>query len=198
MKAESRRLFENSFMELMSKVHWTVPLYIYIPVILYFLYKSFFVDNIVVRETFLLYLGGILFWTLLEYLLHRFAFHYEAKTEFGKRLVFIFHGIHHEYPLDRLRLVMPPSVSLPLGILFYSFFYFTVGVDFASPMFAGTVTGYLVYDMTHFAIHHFAIENKFLMKIKTNHMKHHYKDSGKGFGVSSPFWDHVFQTDSKS
>lgn len=197
MKKESPRLFESSFMEAMSKIHWTVPMFVFIPVILFFLYRSIYIVEVQIKEIILLYFAGALLWTFMEYLIHRFAFHFEAKTDFSKRLVFIFHGIHHDHPNDRLRLVMPPSVSVPLGIIFYSAFHYIIGVDFASPLFAGFATGYLAYDMIHFGSHHFAIKSKFFMKIKTHHMKHHFKDPNRGYGVSSPLWDYIFQTEYK-
>ncbi len=195
LNSETKRLFESNFMEAMSKIHWTVPPIIFIPLIIFFLYRSLFILNINPGECFLLFAGGILFWSFLEYLIHRFAFHFEAKSDYGKRLVFIFHGIHHDHPNDPLRLVMPPSVSLPLGTAFYLIFHFVFGSVYAEPLFAGLLSGYLAYDMTHFAVHHFMLKNKTMMKIKTHHMKHHYKDSTKGFGVSSPLWDKIFQTE---
>jgi sterol desaturase/sphingolipid hydroxylase (fatty acid hydroxylase superfamily) len=60
---------------------------------------------------------------------------------------------------------------------------------------SGFLTGYLFYDMTHFAIHHFNIHNKFWLLLKKHHMKHHYQDSSRGFGVSSSVWDKIAGTD---
>lgn len=193
-KDETPRLFSNDFLEFFSKVHWTVPLIIYIPVVLFFLYISYFNFGISIGNIILLYLAGILAWSLKEYLLHRFIFHYTPKTDLGKRIVYIFHGIHHAYPMDSLRLVMPPSVSIPLAFLFYFFYRMILGDIYVNPFFAGVVTGYLLYDMTHYSIHHFAIKNKLFMKIKAHHMKHHYTDHNLGFGVSQPFWDFIFGT----
>jgi sterol desaturase/sphingolipid hydroxylase (fatty acid hydroxylase superfamily) len=62
------------------------------------------------------------------------------------------------------------------------------------PFFGGFLIGYLFYDMTHYAIHHFNLHNKFLLKIKNHHIRHHFKDEDRGYGVSSPFWDVVFRT----
>lgn len=193
-KDKTQRLFSNNFIEFFSKVHWTVPLIIYIPVVVYFLYISILNYQLSIIVVILLYCGGIAAWSLKEYLLHRFVFHYTPKSEFGKRMVFIFHGIHHAYPMDSLRLVMPPSVSIPLAFLFFFLYKTILGALYIYPFFAGVVTGYLIYDMTHYSIHHFAIKNKLFMKIKAHHMKHHYTDYNKGYGVSQPFWDYVFRT----
>jgi sterol desaturase/sphingolipid hydroxylase (fatty acid hydroxylase superfamily) len=107
---------------------------------------------------------------------------------------FIFHGVHHDYPNDSKRLVMPPSVSLPLAALFYLLFRVILGVQFVAPFFVGFLTGYLFYDLSHYAIHHFNMHNKFWLTIKNHHMKHHYQDPTKGFGVSTPIWDIIIGT----
>jgi sterol desaturase/sphingolipid hydroxylase (fatty acid hydroxylase superfamily) len=90
---------------------------------------------------------------------------------------------------------MPPSVSLPLAIIFYLLFYAIVGHIYVAPFMAGFLAGYLTYDITHYAIHHYNMHNKFWLAIKNHHMKHHYQDPAKGFGVSSPIWDKIIGTD---
>ncbi|TAL67056.1 MAG: fatty acid hydroxylase [Bacteroidetes bacterium] len=193
-KDETIRLFKSDFLEVFSRIHWSVPLLLYIPVVLFFMYKSIFINELSFLNIFSLYISGTLFWSLLEYFLHRFVFHYEPKTESGIKLSFIMHGIHHAYPNDSKRLVMPPSISIPLGIIFYVITYYTLGSQFQSPFYAGLVSGYLCYDMMHYAVHHSAIKNKIFLKIKTNHMKHHYTSPEKSYGVSQPLWDYVFRT----
>ena len=193
-KDETVRMFKSDFMEAFSRVHFTVPLYIYVPVILVMLYLSIFVYNISILNLVGLFIGGIAFWTLTEYLLHRFIFHYKAKSEFGKKIHFIFHGVHHDYPSDSKRLVMPPSVSIPLAVIFFFIFRLILGQIFMLPFFAGFILGYLFYDISHYAIHHFNMHSKFWLAIKNHHMLHHYQDEYKGYGVSSPFWDYIFRT----
>jgi sterol desaturase/sphingolipid hydroxylase (fatty acid hydroxylase superfamily) len=194
-KDETVRMFDNSFLEACSKVHFTVPLYVYIPVILVFLYRGIFLFNIEFMELISLIVLGIIVWSLAEYVLHRFVFHYVPDSKLGQRMHFIFHGVHHDYPSDSRRLVMPPSASLPLAVIFYLLFYVIVGRIYVAPFMAGFLTGYLCYDMTHYAVHHFNMHNKFWLAIKNHHMKHHYKDPSKGFGVSSPVWDKIIGTD---
>jgi len=194
-KDETVRMFKSNFLEAFSRVHWTVPLIIYTPVIIYLLYRSYLISNISTSKILLLVIAGIVIWSITEYTLHRFVFHYEPKSKFGKRLHFIVHGVHHDYPKDSKRLVMPPSVSIPLALLFYGIFSIIIGYNFISPFFAGFLIGYLFYDTTHYAIHHYNMHNKFWLVIKNHHMRHHYQDSQKGFGVSQPTWDYVFGTD---
>ena len=194
-KDETVRMFENNFLEALSRVHPSVPLIIYVPVILYMFYLSIFTFQLTFFSIVGLFLFGIFIWTITEYLLHRFIFHWELKSKIGAKIHFIFHGVHHDYPSDSRRLVMPPSVSIPLAVLFYFLFKALIGDLFVFPFFAGFLTGYLFYDITHYAIHHFNMHSKFWLMIKNHHMKHHYQDAHKGYGVSSPVWDIVIGTD---
>ena len=191
---ESVRMFKSKWMEALSKVHFTIPLIIYIPVISFFVYKSFSI-GILWYHIVLLYLLGIFIWSLTEYVLHRFIFHYQPKGKFGERMHFIFHGVHHDYPNDTMRLVLPPSVSIPLALLFYFLFRAILGETLVLAFFPGFVSGYLFYDTTHYAIHHINFKSKFWVNVKKHHMLHHYRDSKHGFGVSSKFWDKIFKTD---
>lgn len=193
-KDETVRMFENNFMEALSKVHPSVPLLIFLPVISFFLYRSVLILKISQGAILGMFVSGIFIWSLTEYILHRFIFHFVPASQFGKKLHFIFHGVHHDYPNDSRRLVMPPSVSIPLAALFYIFFQNIVGAVLTAPFFAGFISGYLFYDMTHYAIHHFNIRSKFWLALKKHHYKHHYLNSESGFGVSSAMWDIIFNT----
>ena len=193
-KDETVRMFKSDFMESLSRVHPSVPLIIFVPVILYMLYLSIFEFKIGVFSIVGLVIFGLFIWTITEYLLHRFVFHWELKGEIGARIHFIFHGVHHDYPSDSRRLVMPPSVSIPLATLFYFLFRFLIGDVSVHPFFVGFLIGYLFYDISHYAIHHFNMHSKFWLAIKNHHIKHHYQDPDRGYGVSSPIWDYVFRT----
>ena len=193
---ESVRMFKSDFLEVLSKVHYTVPLYIFVPVILYCTYKSFFEAGI----SFLLYLGlfiaGLFIWTIVEYIMHRFVFHYKPNEnwQWAQRLHFIMHGVHHDYPSDAKRLVLPPSLSIPLATGFFFLFKALLPVNYIWGFFPGFILGYLFYDISHYAMHHFNFKSGLFKKIKQHHMLHHYQDPEKGYGVSSPFWDKIFRS----
>ena len=193
-KDETARMFESDFLEAFSKVHFSVPLFIYVPVIAYLFYISIFEYAAPALDIIGLIITGAAVWTLTEYLLHRFMFHFPAKGKFGIRISFIFHGVHHDYPNDSKRLVMPPSVSIPLAVAFYFLFKVLLGVYSVAPFYIGFIGGYLFYDITHYAIHHFSMHSKFWLAIKNHHMRHHYQEEARGYGVSSPFWDLIFRT----
>jgi len=167
-----------------------------VPVIAYMLYISLWHQKLPILAVAGLFLLGVLLWTLVEYLIHRYIFHYEPKTRLGKRLHYIIHGVHHDYPNDARRLVMPPSISIPLAFLFYGLFLLIFG-RLASTVFAGLVFGYVCYDMLHYATHHFSMKRGLWLWLKQYHLRHHYKDDHVGYGISSPLWDYVFRTTRK-
>ena len=101
-----------------------------------------------------LVLAGYVFWTLTEYWMHRLIFHFEPEDGLGARLHWIIHGVHHDHPNDPLRLVMPPSVSIPLALGFWGLFVLVLGTPWANIFPAGFLAGYLMYDMTHYHVHH--------------------------------------------
>jgi len=170
-----------------------VPLIVFVPVIFYLMYLG--AQSLSLLNILLAVIVGLLVWTTVEYIMHRFVFHYHPSSKIGKRLHFILHGVHHDYPQDRMRLVLPPIMSIPLATFFYFLFgIFTDSVIYY-PFFAGFLLGYLCYDMLHYAIHHATFKGKLWNVLKTHHLKHHYVDDTKGFGVSSPIWDVLVQSD---
>ncbi|MDQ6815041.1 MAG: sterol desaturase family protein [Bacteroidota bacterium] len=191
---ESVRMFNNDFLEGLSKIHFSVPLFIFIPVIAYSSYKAI-INNISSTAFIGYFVLGLFVWTATEYVLHRYLFHFVPKSEWGLRLHFIFHGVHHDYPRDSKRLVMVPSVSIPLAALFYFLFSLFLYKTNLYAFFPGFLLGYLAYDMTHYAIHHLNFKSSFWKKIKQHHMLHHYDDPTKGYGVSSVLWDKILYSD---
>jgi sterol desaturase/sphingolipid hydroxylase (fatty acid hydroxylase superfamily) len=142
---------------------------------------------------------GLFLWTFTEYTLHRFLFHFEPRNATQERIIFLFHGIHHAQPQCKTRLVMPPVVSIPLGLLAIGLFQLIFGVLLGIPWWiyptlSGFTTGYLAYDLTHYATHHFPMRSGWAKFLKRYHMQHHYKTPNARYGVSSPLWDMVFGT----
>jgi sterol desaturase/sphingolipid hydroxylase (fatty acid hydroxylase superfamily) len=188
---ESVPLFKSPWMERLSHVHPAVPVLLYSPVIAYFAWRAGSAWGL--WRTLGLVAAGILVWTLVEYVLHRWVFHYEPRSAWGKRIHFLAHGVHHDYPRDSTRLVMPPAVSMPLAVVFWATFTLLAGA-FADGLFAGFTLGYVAYDTIHFATHHWSMRGRIGGALKRYHSLHHYDDDDRGFGVSSPLWDVVFGT----
>lgn len=191
-QSKSSRLFKNDLLEAATHVHPITPLVLWGPVVAYLVYWS--LARLGAGETALWAVLGLLVWTLSEYSLHRIVFHYEAKGRFGKYMVYLFHGIHHDEPSDATRLVMPPVPAIAIASLFYFLFATVVGPVRAKPLFAFFIVGYLCYDYIHYATHHFKCQGPVLKFLKRHHMLHHHLMSEGNFGVSSPLWDLILGT----
>lgn len=187
------RLFKNPILERLSKISPVTVLMVYLPLIILGVWRSF-VSGIEAGTFAVLFISGFAFWTLFEYLMHRYVFHFTPRNEFQDRVSFLFHGVHHQYPNDKKRLVMPITLSLLIAVVLLVLFALMFGT-WAWAFFAGFALGYLAYDMTHYSIHHFKHPKaKWLKRLWKSHIDHHYRDSNKGYGVSSSFWDRVFGT----
>lgn len=187
-------MFDNPILEWGSRVHPVVPPLIYLPVIGFLLVRAVGHENLTVGSVIGVFALGIVAWSLTEYLLHRFVFHLEPESRWGRRLHFVIHGVHHDFPHDPMRLVMPPSVSIPLAIGFWFLFRALLGPAWALPAFAGFLLGYLIYDMAHYHMHHHRSKNRLSLAVRRYHYRHHFQQSDRGFGVTTPVWDRVFRT----
>src|SRR4051794_23622979 len=189
-------MFDRLWLDRLSRVHHTVPLFLFMPAIFVLLVIAFRqTQTIAVLAWFA---GGWLFWTLTEYWMHRAVFHFEPDQGMGARLHWIIHGVHHDHPNDPMRLVMPPSVSVPLAALFYGVFFVALGSPSAPALASGFLAGYLFYDMTHYHVHHHKPRTRLGRRLRESHMRHHFQDDTRGFGVSAPWWDKVFGTAARS
>jgi len=184
-------MFENDFLDFFTRVHPAVPVVLFAPVIA--VLAAVGIDGTgAVAIAWMA--GGYVFWTLTEYWLHRVVFHFEPDHPLGQRFHFMIHGVHHDHPNDRLRLVMPPSASIPLAALFLLLFWAVLGPGDWAAFGAGFLGGYLAYDMLHYHVHHHVPTTRAGKKLRELHMRHHFQDGDRGFGVSAPYWDHVFGT----
>jgi sterol desaturase/sphingolipid hydroxylase (fatty acid hydroxylase superfamily) len=187
-------MFESDFLERFSRIHPATVFIVWIPVAAAFLVHSALRHDVALPAMAALFVGGVLTWSMAEYVLHRWVFHWTNDTPWGKRVHFLLHGVHHDFPNDKDRLVMPLPTSVPLAVLFYALFYLTMGRAVAEPFFAGFVIGYLFYDGTHYYVHHFTPTTRWGKFLRRHHMTHHFADHDGGFGVSSPLWDYVLRT----
>jgi sterol desaturase/sphingolipid hydroxylase (fatty acid hydroxylase superfamily) len=194
-KSDTHRIFQNNFLEFFTRVHWSVPLIIFVPVIVYCFSRSLQHPPTSVYNYFKALSAGFLFWTLFEYLFHRFLFHFAPKDPRVKKIFYLIHEVHHEYPNDRLRLVLPPIMSLAFALVAYFIISALLPLRVFYPFVIGFTAGYLTYDMLHYAVHHRPMKNEFAQFFKQHHLRHHFQEGDRGFGVSSPLWDYIFQTD---
>ncbi len=194
MKTKTVRLFENNFLERLTHVHPAVPVLFWSPVILFLLWRALFVHDMSPISIAVLIVPGILTWTFTEYWVHRVPFHYPAKSALGKRLVYLYHGVHHDVPNDKRRLVMPPAGGVIVMAVLWFLFSLVIPSPWIEPFFAFFIVGYLIYDYLHYASHHFTFKSKPMIALTRHHLRHHYTSEESRFGVSSPLWDWVFGT----
>jgi len=191
-RSASPRIFESAALERLSRVHPAVPVVLFGPAIAWL--AAYGLGRLPAATAGALALAGYLFWTLAEYWLHRALFHLEPANRLGARLHWLIHGVHHDHPGDRARLVMPPAASVPLALAFFGLFVLVLGSSAALPFTAGFLSGYLAYDVTHFHLHHGLPRTRLGRRLRERHMRHHFQDDTRGFGVSVSWWDGVFGT----
>ncbi len=190
----SPRLFENPVLERLTHIHPMTPAITWIPIVLMLLGVAVLHDEIPLRNIVSIAVISILSWTLTEYCLHRWVFHFRASSPLGKRMMYLMHGVHHEAPDDPTRLLMPPLLSFTLALLFGGGFLLLLGREYGSLCFAFLVVGYLLYDYTYYATHHVKPRTRWGRWIKKSHMMHQYVSEEIRYGVSTPLWDFVFST----
>jgi len=194
---ESAPLFGN-FLEPLTKTPWWVVPTLWLPPVAYGTYIAREGFSSTIQEAAFWFLGLFL-WTLVEYILHRFLFHLDKflpDNRVAITLHFLLHGIHHYLPMDKLRLVMPPTLFIVLATPFWKLahtvFYWNWYV--ATAVFCGGIFGYISYDLTHYFLHHKTLP-AYWRELKKYHLQHHFMDYENGFGVTSRFWDTIFGTE---
>ncbi len=194
LRDESIELFRNDFLNFFTRVHWSVPLWLFIPLLLFAVFKTLQNPLLNIPAACGNLALGIMAWTLVEYLLHRFLFHFKPKHAFARRIFYLVHEIHHEYPNDSKRLVMPPIESVPVA----AFLYWGLGLLLPESIFfpfgVGLIIGYLSYDMIHYSVHRLPMKGKLGNFLKQYHLRHRFQQEHRGYGVSSPLWDLLFHT----
>ena len=159
---------------------------------------------------------GLLFFSFIEYSLHRFIFHSEKKlynNRFLRYMHFMTHGIHHMFPFDPYRLVLPPAfILIVIGISYKTVYPFIHFDDYVKDLvfYTAFMTGYCIYDCTHYFLHHLELKansekdfylvsqaKRMFNSVKKHHNQHHYSGEDAGYGVSTPLWDWIFRSDFK-
>lgn len=188
------RLFKNDLLERLTYVHPLMPIAFWGPVVSYCFAVGLQRGEIDLGSSLILFGAGLFVWTLSEYVLHRYVFHFRPRGKIQERIAFLIHGVHHEDPDDQRRLLMPLSAAVIIAVPFYVVFLTALGPHRSNPFFSGFLVGYLIYDYMHFAVHYWKFKSKVFMELKKNHLRHHFKSPDTRYGVSNTFWDHVFGT----
>ncbi|XP_061577143.1 fatty acid 2-hydroxylase [Cololabis saira] len=206
------RLFGNPFMEASTKTSWYWVLVVWLPVVFYFCWYCYttlakgttrivlFADLSVPIHKYMFpvfFMLGWILWSFIEYCIHRFVFHMKppAHNYYLIMLHFLLHGQHHKSPFDGSRLVFPPGIAAIVVGVFYAVLRNMLPEILAASVFAGGLCGYVVYDMIHYYLHYGSPKKgSYLYGLKAYHVKHHFEHQRSGFGITSTFWDHPFNT----
>lgn len=189
----TKALFSNPVLEKLTRTHIAIPLIIFTMISASLIYYGISNELISVIQAPLLFVAGLLTFTLIEYIMHRFVFHLNPRTEKQEKFAYTVHGVHHDYPKDKDRLAMPPPLSLLLSFLFFLFYQLIMG-DLVYGFLPGFLMGYAAYLWVHYMVHAFKPPQNAFKVLWIHHGLHHYKDQHNAFGVSSPFWDFIFRT----
>ncbi|XP_015258095.1 PREDICTED: fatty acid 2-hydroxylase isoform X1 [Cyprinodon variegatus] len=206
------RLFGNPFMEAATKTSWYWVPVVWLPIVFYLcwhcyttlaqgttrleLSSEFSIPIHKYMFPFLFLLGWSL-WTFIEYCIHRFVFHMKppAHNYYLITLHFLLHGQHHKSPFDGSRLVFPPGLASIVVGMFYMTLCKMLPQTLGVSVFVGGLCGYVVYDMIHYYLHYGSPKKgSYLYGLKAYHVKHHFEHQRSGFGITTTFWDHPFNT----
>ncbi|CAL4890768.1 unnamed protein product [Urochloa decumbens] len=150
---EGPRFFENDVLEFLTRTKWWVIPLIWLPVVCWCLSTSIQMGR-TITEVAIMVVFGIILWTLIEYVLHRFLFHIKTKSYWGNTAHYLLHGCHHKHPMDGLRLVFPPAAAAILCFPFWNLIKLFSTPTTTPGLFGGGLLGYVIYDCTHYYLHH--------------------------------------------
>ena len=186
-------LFQSKWVEGLTRTHIAAPLTVFGIISSVLIYIGFTRFALSAGQLVGLFFAGLLFFTLIEYVMHRFVFHIPANTPKREKFAYAVHGVHHDYPKDKDRLAMPLILSIPLSGVFFLVYYAIMDV-YAFGFLPGFLIGYSSYLWVHYMVHAFRVPNNAFKILWVHHGIHHYKEPERAFGVSSPFWDQIFRT----
>ncbi|KAJ1918265.1 hypothetical protein H4219_002737 [Mycoemilia scoparia] len=189
-------MFENKFLEMFTKTPWWfIPIY-WSPIfwMIWTLGRGYVDFYTMVYCT----MSGMVLWTLVEYIVHRWAFHIDERIPDHPYAVFahfLLHGFHHYLPMDPMRLVMPPALGSAIGLVILAIANLLLSPGIMHGVCCGLIVGYVLYDECHYWLHHGTSSSKTLQSLKTYHLRHHYNDYKAGFGITSPLWDKILSSE---
>ncbi len=189
----TKQLFKNPILERLTHTHIAVPLTIFTLYSAALVYWSIAYTNLSMITTIGLFAIGLLSFTLVEYLVHRYVFHIPATTKKREEFQYTVHGVHHEFPKDKSRLAMPPVLSITISTALLFGFRLIMG-DFTFAFLPGFLMGYASYLFVHYIVHAYQPPKNIFKTLWIHHSIHHYKSPNRAFGVSSPLWDYIFRT----
>jgi sterol desaturase/sphingolipid hydroxylase (fatty acid hydroxylase superfamily) len=143
---------------------------------------------------------GLLLWTPLEYVAHRYVMHRDFPPSRNPLRAFLHHAFdethveHHQKPWAAKHLSGSLKNTLPI-ILVWNALAFLAPWYTVPLMVAGLVQAYVVEEWVHYAVHFEDFGGPYWTYIRRHHMYHHSKiGSEVAFGLTNGIWDVVCDT----
>ena len=132
---------------------------------------------------------GIVIWTFIEYLTHRFLSHLQIFSKWHD------HSIHHKDPNNPNEIVFRIRDSfLPALIIFALIYLCSESINVSLAIFSGALIAYIIHEWIHFGSHFWKAKTRLGKFLYETHHRHHFKNPNKDFGISNPLWDFIFGT----
>lgn len=147
------------------------------------------------RDALLMVPVGVFAWTIIEYGLHRFIFHWQPKNQSLANFTARFHLNHHKDPHDLSIVLVAPLQGLFFSSLFVGLFLLVMpSFKTAVGLITGVWLGFYYYEYLHYQIHASSSPRGVLQRQRRDHLYHHFANDECCFGVTSPLWDIIFRT----
>jgi hypothetical protein len=187
-------LFRHRALDVFTRSHPALPYLVVLPIAGVCLWRAIdlSIASLVIAA---LFAGGWIAWTLIEYLMHRFLFHADARSERARIAVLLAHGHHHVWPQDRRRITATPIQIGSLALLFHGIFRLALGPTWWWAAMAGALAGYVAYEWVHWSAHHRRPSTSLGRALRDHHMRHHHAAPRSRWGIGSPLWDWIFRSD---
>lgn len=130
----------------------------------------------------LMFLLGVLSWTLAEYVLHRGLGH-----RAGARNPFSLEHLKHHATMDYFAPTWKKSI---IALVILSLSAVVAGLAFA----IGFAAMYSAYELVHRRLHTHAPLTRYGRWARRHHLHHHFTRARLNHGVTTPIWDFVFRT----
>ncbi len=136
---------------------------------------------------------GIIWWTFLEYMIHRYFFHWASYLKKFNYYIGSFHLYHHRTPKDRRVYTSGVTPAIFWSIVSMAIFpqFFSMNESYLISLM--TLISYFVYEFAHYYAHVSEAKRGYLKFIQQNHLHHHLNPS-VNFGQTSPLWDIILGT----
>ena len=131
-------------------------------------------------------LAGLVGWTLIEYLLHRFMLHRVEPFR-------AWHFEHHRRAADPIRVPLSFSIALVLSMIGLPAVLSGFN-GWAVPFSMGLLIGNVLQESVHERLHRREPGSRWLASLRALHGYHHFQDEQRAYGTLTGVWDRCFGT----